>query len=85
MRGKPETRLRSLLTGGLTAAILSLPSLRLEVKRAPRKYRKERGESTAAVTVQTTGVIKDPPRLAGMFVVVRETLNALAGAGVAGR
>jgi hypothetical protein len=85
VKGRSESRLRSLLTTELTAAILAQPSLRLEVKKAPRKYRKRSGPQARQITMQTTGVIKDPDRLAGMFTVVQEALDALARAGVAAR
>ena len=85
VRGKPERRLRSVMTAGLTAAILAESSLRLEVKVAPRKKRKTMGPHARLVVVQVEGVIKDPDRLAGMFTVAREMLDALEAAGVAGR
>ncbi len=43
------------------------------------------GPHARLVVVQVEGVIKDPDRLAGMFTVVRETLDALERVGVAGR
>ncbi len=83
VKGKPERRLRSLITAGLTAAILAQSSFKLEVKAAPRKNRKRMGPHTRQVAMHITGVIKDPDRLAGMFTVVREMLDALEGIGVA--
>jgi len=85
VKGKPESRLRGLLTPGLTAAILAHRSLRLEVKTASRKLRKNMGPHARTATVNITGVMVDPDRLEDMFTVVRETLDALVRVGVAGR
>lgn len=85
VKGRPESRLRSVLTAPLTIGILAQPSLRLEVKGAPRKHRKVNGPQAREVTAYTAGVIKDSDRLVGMLMVVRETLEALAGVGVATR
>ncbi len=85
VKGKPEHRLRSLLASGLTAAILAQSSFKLEVKAAPRKNRKTMGPHARLVVMHVSGVITDPDRLAGMFTVVRETLDALERVGVAGR
>ena len=84
VKGKPESRLRGLLTPGLTAAILAHRSLKLEVKTASRKRRKTMGAHARTATVYISGVMKDPNQLEGMFAVVRETLDALQRVGVAG-
>ena len=85
VKGKPESRLRGLLTPGLTAAILAHPSLKLEVKTVPRKLRKTMGPHARTAIVHITGVMGDADRLEGMFTVVRETLDALERVGVAAR
>jgi len=85
VKGKPERRLRSVVTAGLTEALLAQASLKLEVKAAPRKNRKALGPRTRLVVMHVSGVVTDPDRLVGMFAVVRETLDALEGIGVAAR
>ncbi len=85
VKGKPERRLRTLITAGLTAAMLAQSSFKLEVKAAPRKNRKKMGPQARQVAMHITGVVKDPDELAGMFTVVREMLDALEGIGVAGQ
>jgi len=86
VKGRPEPRVSSLLAvSGLTDTILSVSSLRLEVKRASRKLRKRHGEDTGQVVCQTTGVITDVQRLAGMIRAVGETLEALERLGESNR
>ena len=41
------------------------------------------GPQARAALLETSGVITDPERLAGMFTVVRETLDALERIGEA--
>jgi len=53
--------------------------------RAPRKERRAHGPQACQLAVYTTGVITDPNRLVGLIAVARETLNALATAGMAAR
>jgi hypothetical protein len=83
IKGKPASRLRSLLTQELIATLLVQPALRLDVKRAPRKQRKTMGAEARVATAQTTGVIVDPERLAGLFAVVTQTLDSLRRIGMA--
>lgn len=86
VKGKPESRLPSLLTGAQPVeAILSVPSLRLEVKRPSRKSRRRFGEDAGMVVCRTTGAITDLQRLAGMIRTVAETLEALERIGEARR
>ena len=85
VKGKPERQLRSLVTAGLTAAMLAQASCKLEVKVAPRKNRKAMGPDTRLVVMHVLGVINDPDRLVGMLTVVQETLDALQAMGVAAR
>lgn len=85
VKGKPESRLRGLLTPGLAAAILAHRSLKLEVKKASRRRRKTMGPHACTAAVYATGVTCDPAQLEGMFTVVRETLEALERTGVACR
>ncbi len=84
VKGSPERRVPSLFSApGVTEAILALPSLRLEVKRPSRKGRRRFGEDAGVVVSQTTGVITDVERLAGMIQVVGETLEGLERIGEA--
>lgn len=78
IKGSPEGRVPSLFSApGLTDAVLAVPSLNLEVKKAPRKIRKRSGEDVGEVVSQAAGVITDVERLAGMLRAVGETLEAL--------
>jgi hypothetical protein len=83
LKGRPESRLRQLLTAGMAAAILGHPSLRLEVKQASWKERRSTGPDTRVATVQVATVVQDPRQLAGLYDVMRETLDALARIGAA--
>lgn len=86
VKGRPEGRIPSLLAGPQpTEAILSVPSLRLEVKRPSRKSRRRFGEDAGVVVCRTTGAIVDLQRLAGMIRTVAETLEALERIGEARR
>ena len=85
VKAKPESRARSLITAELTAVLLAQPSLTLQVKAASRRHRKAMGPLARHATMLTTGVIKEPERLAGMFSVVAATLSALDRAGIAAR
>lgn len=78
VKGQPEARVPSLMAApGLTDAVLSVPSLRLEVKRPDRKHRQHLGEDAGVVACQTTGVITEVARLVGMVQVVHEVLDGL--------
>lgn len=84
IKGRPEARVPSLFAApGLTDAVLSVASLRLEVKRADRKHRQHLGEDAGVVQCQTTGVITDVERLVAMVRVVHETLDGMERIGEA--
>jgi hypothetical protein len=84
VKGKPESRVPSLFSApGLTEALLRDPSLRLEIKRPPRKVRRRLGKEAAEVTCRATGVITDVDRLEGMIRMVCESLDALHRVGEA--
>ena len=84
VRGKPPGRVPSLFSGmGLGEEILAVPSLRLEIKRPSRKSRRRFGQDSGVVVCRTTGVVRDPERLASMLRVVREALDALRRVGEA--
>ena len=85
VKGHPESRLRTLLTPGLIAALLADSSLTVAVKKAARKYRKAHGPQACQAAVYTTGVIAEPNRIVGLITVARETLSALEAAGMATR
>jgi len=64
--------------GQVRELIMVQPSLRLEVRRFSWGMRRKRGDGVRAVAVQTTGVIKDPERLADYVRLVAVTLDQLA-------
>ena len=68
----------------LRELIMVQPSLRLDVQ--PRSWweRRKNGDGIRTVTALTTGVIKDPERLANHVRVVAATLDQLVKIGAAG-
>jgi hypothetical protein len=85
VKGRPESRLRSLLTPGLIAALLSESSVTVRVGRASRKHRKAHGPQVFQAEVCASGVVTEPSRLVGLITIARETLTALEASGMAGR
>ena len=67
----------------LRELIMVQPSLQLDVRRLSWGKRRKKGEGVRSVTVQTSGVIKDPDRLANYVRVVAATLDQLVKIGVA--
>ena len=67
----------------LRELIMVQPSLRLDVQ--PRSWwrRRKDGDGVRTVTVQTTGVVRDPDRLANYVRVVAVTLDQLVKTGTA--
>ena len=63
--------------------IMAQPSLRLDIRRLSWGKRRKKGDGVRTVTVQTTGVIKDPERLATYVRLVAATLDQLVGIGAA--
>jgi hypothetical protein len=85
VKGRPEHRLRSLLTPGLAAALLAESSVGVRVGKAPRKDRKAHGPQVCQAEVFARGVVTEPNRLVGLITIARETLTALAAVGMATR
>jgi hypothetical protein len=85
VKGRPEARLRSLVTPQLIGALLAEPKISVKVKNASRKDRKVHGPRAREVSAQMTGVVREPTRLVSLITVAKETLNALEGAGMAAR
>jgi hypothetical protein len=85
VKGRPETRLRSLVTPQLIEALIAEPKASLKVKKASRKDRKAHGERAREASAQMTGVIREPDRLVNLITVAKETLNALDAAAMVGR
>lgn len=83
VRGKPRPRLRSVVSAALAEAMLGQASVRVSAKRAGRKHRAAMGPETKEITTHVTGVVKEPERIAGLFAVLRETLDALQRIGAA--
>ena len=84
VKGRPGSRVPSLFAGpALYQAIDSAESLRLQVKRASRKIRKQHGQDVGLVEARTTGVVRDLGRLGGLIRAVAETLEALHRVGEA--
>ena len=67
----------------LRELIMVSPSLRLDIRRLSWGKRRKKGDGVRSVTVQTTGVIKDPDHLANYVRVVAATLDQLVRIGVA--
>ena len=85
VRGRPEARLRSLLTPGLIDALLAESSVTVRVKKAPRKERRAHGPTVRQAEACVSGVVTDPDRLVGLITITREVLSALAAVGMATR
>ncbi|MGE0159016.1 MAG: hypothetical protein AB7T31_06345 [Gemmatimonadales bacterium] len=85
VKGRPETRLRSLVTPRLIEALLAEPKVSVKVKDASRKDRKIHGPRTREASAQLTGVIREANRLVNLIAVTREILSSLEGAGMAAR
>lgn len=84
VKGRPGPRVPSLFAGAeLVDAIVADPSLRVEVRAAPRKIRKRVGPDTGVVTCRTEGIVTDVDRLARMVQVVCLGLDALHRVGEA--
>ena len=67
----------------LRELIMVQPSLRLDIRRLSWGRRRKKGDGVRTVTVQTTGVIKEPDRLANYVLVVAATLDQLVRIGAA--
>ena len=63
--------------------IMAQPSLRLDIRRLSWGKRRKKGDGVRTVTVQTTGVIKDPEHLANYVRLVAATLDQLVAIGTA--
>jgi len=84
VRGRPGPRVPSLFSGAeLVEAILANPSVRVEVRPAPRRSRKRLGANTGIVVCRTEGVVTDVHRLVGMVHLVCHALDALHRVGEA--
>ena len=79
VKASNDPRARSLMTDRrLRELIMAQPSLRLDIRRRSWGKRRKTGDGVRAVTVQTTGVIKEPDRLANYVRLVAATLDQLA-------
>lgn len=67
----------------LRELIMVQPSLQLDIQRLSWGKRRKRGDGVRRVTALTTGVVKDPDRLANYVRVVAATLDQLLRIGVA--
>jgi hypothetical protein len=84
IKSSNDPRGRSLMMDRrLRELIMVQPSLQLDVRRLSWGKRRKKGEGVRSVTVQTSGVIKDPDRLANYVRVVAATLDQLVKIGVA--
>ncbi len=84
IKSSSAPRGRSLLTDRkLRELIMVQPSLRLEIRRLSWAKRRKRGEGVRTVTVRTTGVIKEPERLANYMRLVANALEQLVRIGAA--
>lgn len=84
LKSSNEPRGRSLMTDRrLRELIMVQPSLRLEIRRLPWGRRRKTGDGVRAVAVHTTGVIREPERLANYVRLVAATLDQLVRIGAA--
>jgi len=84
IKSSNEPRGRSLMMDRhIRELIMVQPSLRLEIRQLPWGRRRKTGDGVRAVAVQTTGVIKDPERLANYVLLVAATLDQLVRIGAA--
>ncbi len=84
IKSSSEPRGRSfMMDDRLRELIMVQPSLRLDVQPLSWWKRRKSGDGIRTVTVQTTGVIKDPDRLANYVRVVAATLDQLVKIGAA--
>jgi hypothetical protein len=85
VKGRPEPRVRSLLTPGLVTALLAESAVTVRVGKAPRRDRKARGPEVCLAEAFASGVVTEPDRLVGLITIAKETLSALAAVGMATR
>ena len=84
IKSSNDLRARSLMSHQrLRELIMVQPSLRLDVRRRSWGKRRKTGPGVREVTVQTTGVIKEPERLVNYVSLVVATLEQLAKIGEA--
>jgi len=84
IKSSSDPRGRSLMTDRrLRELIIVQPSLRLEIRRLSWAKRRRKGEGVRTVTVRTTGVLKEPDRLANYMLLVAHTLDQLVRIGAA--
>jgi hypothetical protein len=83
VRGRPEARLRSVLSGGLADALAGWQTLRVEVGRAPWGVRRRIGPDARQLQVMYPGVDTDVERMVRLIDVAREAMGALERAGSA--
>jgi hypothetical protein len=78
IKSSNDRRGQSLMMDGRIRGLINIqPSLRLEIRRLPRRLRRIRGDGVRAVAVQTIGVIKEPDRLVSYLLLVAATLDRL--------
>jgi hypothetical protein len=85
VKGRPEPRVRSVLTPGLVAALLAESSVTVRVGKAPRRDRKAHGPDVCLAEAFASSVVTEPDRLVGLITIDQQTLTALAAVGMATR
>jgi hypothetical protein len=83
VRGKPAVRVRSVMSGGLGAAVLAGPNVSVVVSKAPRRHRARFGSAAVRLQVLSPGVDTDVDRAIAMIDVAKEAMDALERSGVA--
>ncbi len=84
IKSSNDPRARSfMMDRRLRELIMIQPSLQLDIKRLSWGKRRKKGDGVRRVTALTTGVIKDPGRLANYMKLVTATLDQLVRIGVA--
>jgi hypothetical protein len=83
VRGRPASRVRSVLSGGLADALGGARTFRIEVGRAPRRVRTANGGHAGQLQVLAPGVDTDVERMVVMCDVARMGMDVLARIGAA--
>jgi hypothetical protein len=83
VRGRPESRVRSVLSGGVGEAILETDVRRLEVGRASWAVRRKRGPRMRTLQVTEPGLATDVDRMVAMVTVAGVAMDVLERVGLA--
>ena len=83
VKGRPEPRVRSVLSGGLGDVLLSVAPHRVQVGRASWAQRRKLGRHTRSLQVLEAEVTTDPDRLEALLNMAADTMDVLQRVGIA--